>query len=135
MGQSDITAIASQVDIECVRRAARALVTEHQVDRTDAECVVIAVSELATNLLHYAFHGEIEMGVVYGPRGLGIRIESRDLGPGIADVSRALRDGYSSGKGLGSGLPGVMRLMDDFAIDSGPAGTRITACKWTTPQS
>ena len=65
-------------------------------------------------------------------RRAGIEIASRDAGPGIADLAAALRDGCSTGGGRGSGLPAVRRLMDEFAITSGPGGTRITARKWRT---
>jgi serine/threonine-protein kinase RsbT len=96
----------------------------------DAEAVVLAVSELAMNLARYAEQGEIVLSRVDAPRGVGVQIVSRDQGPGIPDLARALEDGYSTGGGLGSGLPGVRRLMDDFAIESRPAGTRIVATKW-----
>jgi serine/threonine-protein kinase RsbT len=99
--------------------------------RVEAEMIVLAVSELATNLLRYARAGVVTVEPVVGDTGApGLRVESIDLGPGIADVDQALEDGFSSGGGLGSGLPAVCRLMDDFMIESSPAGTRIVARKW-----
>ncbi|HEX2283086.1 MAG TPA: ATP-binding protein [Thermomicrobiales bacterium] len=122
--------IVADVDVERIRRQARALATHTGFGRHDAEAIRIAVSELATNLLRYAPGGELVVSVVSGANRVGILIQSSDPGPGIADVELALRDGYSTSGGLGSGLPGVCRLMDDFAIVSSPSGTSIEARKW-----
>jgi serine/threonine-protein kinase RsbT len=103
--------------------------------RDDAERVILAVSELATNLLKYAQHGRIEATALSGMRGTGVRIESHDAGPGIPDIEQALRDGYSTGGGLGGGLPGVVRLMDEVEIESDASGTHIIARKWLTTRS
>jgi serine/threonine-protein kinase RsbT len=119
-----------RIDVDRSRRAARALATALRFPTEATEGIVLAVSELATNLVRYSSGGSICLGTVEGPRGRGVRIESRDGGPGILDVPRALEDGYSTGGGLGSGLPAVRRLMDDFAIDSGPAGTVVVAQRW-----
>ena len=123
-------AITHLSDIERVRREARSLARRLGFGPADAERVILAVSELATNLLRYAQVGEITLRVNPGPRGVGIQVESQDAGPGIADVERALQDGYSTGGGLGSGLPRVRRLMDDFTIATSGQGTRITALAW-----
>jgi serine/threonine-protein kinase RsbT len=123
-------AIAEPADVEWARREARLLARRVGFGAADAECVSLAVSELATNLVRYARDGAIHLTTVSGPRGVGIEVESHDAGPGIADVGQALADGFSSGGGLGGGLPGVRRLMDDFQISSGPAGTTILARKW-----
>jgi serine/threonine-protein kinase RsbT len=96
----------------------------------DTEAVALATSELAMNLARYARRGQLSLSTVQGPSGSGVEIESRDRGPGIADLARALQDGYSTGGGLGSGLPSARRLMDEFQIDTGPGGTRILARKW-----
>ena len=66
------------------------------------------------------------------PGARGIRITSRDHGPGISDVEAAMRDGFTTGGGLGSGLPAARRLMDEFELVTGADGTTITACKWVT---
>jgi serine/threonine-protein kinase RsbT len=93
--------------------------------------VVLAVSELATNLLRYARTGHIMIETLVADTGQsGLRVESSDRGPGITDVDRALQDGFSTGGGLGGGLPAVRRLMDDVMIESNPVGTRIVAWKW-----
>lgn len=124
-------AISSQADLERARREARLLALDLGFDRDDAERVTLAVSELATNLLKYAQEGRMVATAISGERP-GIQIESQDAGPGIADIPSALVDGYSTGGGLGGGLAGVRRLMDEVEIRSSPAGTHITARKWLT---
>jgi serine/threonine-protein kinase RsbT len=93
--------------------------------------VALTVSELATNLLRYAVQGEVVLAPA-AATGYGLRIESRDAGPGIADLDAALRDGASTAGGLGSGLAGVRRLMDEMTITTAPQGTRIVVHKWLT---
>jgi serine/threonine-protein kinase RsbT len=123
--------IQSQTDVEHARRQTQRVGLAAGFTRVEAEMVVLAVSELATNLLRYARTGHIMIEPLVGDTGrLGLRVESSDRGPGIADVDRALQDGFSTGGGLGSGLPAVRRLMDDVMIESNPTGTRIVACKW-----
>jgi serine/threonine-protein kinase RsbT len=127
--------ILAEVDVERIRREAQVLVTHVGFDRHDAEAILLAVSELGTNLLRYAPGGELVVSVISGVNGIGILIQSSDPGPGIADVDLALSDGYSTSGGLGSGLPSVRRLMDDFTIDTSPSGTSIEARKWCCPPS
>jgi serine/threonine-protein kinase RsbT len=122
--------IVAEVDVERIRREAQVLATDVGFGRHDAEAILLAVSELGTNLVRYAPGGELVVSVVSGANGVGILIQSSDPGPGIVDVELALRDGYSTGGGLGSGLPSVRRLMDDFTIDTSPSGTSIEAHKW-----
>jgi len=122
--------IVAEVDVERIRRETRTLATDVGFDRRDVEAILIAVSELATNLMRYAPGGELVVSIVSEANGLGILIQSSDQGPGIVDVELALGDGYSTGGGLGNGLPGVRRLMDDFTIASSPSGTSIEAHKW-----
>jgi serine/threonine-protein kinase RsbT len=125
-------AIAADGDVGRARRAARALARDQGLGQAEAEAVALAVTELTTNLVRYAQDGEIVLSAVQGSRGGGVEVESRDAGPGISDLDRALRDGFSTGGGLGSGLPGAHRLMDEFEIITGPTGTRIVARKWPT---
>jgi serine/threonine-protein kinase RsbT len=127
--------VSSQVDVERVRRAARPIAAHLGFGREDAEAIALAVSELATNLVRYAPGGEILVSIFSEEAGTGLAIRSRDDGPGIADVELALRDGYSTGGGLGSGLPAVRRLMDDVVITTSPSGTLIEARKWLTGPS
>jgi serine/threonine-protein kinase RsbT len=118
--------------VEHARRIARRYAEELRFDPVQTEELALAITELGTNLLRYAGAGELSLTLVQGPRGDGIRIESRDEGPGIEDVELAMRDGYSTGGGLGSGLPSVRRLMDEFQLNSGPQGTSVVATKWQT---
>ena len=104
-------------------------------DRADEERIVLAVMELASNLVRYARAGELVIATMANETGGGIMVESRDAGPGIADVALALQDGYSTGGGLGSGLAAVHRLMDEFVLTTGPDGTRIETRKWLTRRS
>lgn len=130
-----VLTIVSLRDVERVRREARGLAARAGFNQVDAESIALAVSELATNLLRFAPGGTILASICQGDAGRAIVIESRDSGPGIVDVELALQDGYSTGGGLGSGLPGVRRLMDDFALSTGPGGTHIEARKWLNPPS
>lgn len=123
-------AIASRSDVEEARRETRAAMCALGFGSSEAEAVVLAVSELATNLVRYAHNGRITIDAVSMGLRFGVIVQSIDGGPGIADVHRALTDGFSTGDGLGSGLPAVRRLMDEFEIVSGPDGTHIRACKW-----
>lgn len=124
--------IAAPADLDLARRKARGLARTCGFGRIDTERLVLAVSELATNLLRYARDGDIVLTARENATCGGIQVESRDRGPGIPDLSRALEDGFSTGGGLGSGLPAVRRLLDDFEITSGPHGTRVTARLCTT---
>lgn len=118
--------VSSQTDVERARREVRALARALGFAATAAESVTVAAVELATNLVRYAERGELLLTPVEN----GLQIESTDFGPGIADLERALEDGFSTGGGLGGGLGGVKRLMDEVSIVTGPEGTRIVARKW-----
>lgn len=122
--------VRGQSDVERARRAARAIAFDVGFRGIDIDAIVLATSELATNLVRYACEGELIMRAVADTTRSGMSIESRDAGPGIADLPSALRGGASTGGGLGGGLPGVRRLMDTFAIETGPGGTTIVASKW-----
>ena len=89
-----------------------------------------AVSEVARNIVKFASSGEVSIELLDRPR-TGIRVVARDTGPGIPDVDRALEDGFSTYEGLGLGLPGARRLMDEFDIVSEQGrGTTISMTKW-----
>lgn len=124
--------VTSQSDVEELRRAVRGLAATIGFERAAAEEIVLAALELSTNLLRYARGGEIHVRRVHGNGRDGIEMSSDDAGPGIEDVERALEEGYSSGKGLGSGLPAVRRLTDEFEISSSPEGTHVRVRKWLT---
>ena len=90
-----------------------------------------AILEIARNIVTYAGHGNILIQLVEEGTCVGVRISAIDEGPGIADLAAAFTDGYTTGTGMGRGLPGARRLMDQFEIVSGPGiGTCITMTKW-----
>ena len=125
--------IASESDVVRAVLEASRLGQEAGLSKTDTQMLATAVSELARNIVKYAAAGEIRIDPVRGHRHLGIRVEARDRGPGIADIDTAMREHFSSGGTLGLGLPGVRRMMDEFTIESAPgAGTRVVIAKWHT---
>lgn len=127
--------VLSRLDADQARREARRLAISLGFDRGDAETVALAASELAMNLHRYAVEGEIVLRAVQDGARRGLEIESQDAGPGITDPELALQDGYTTGGGLGSGLPSARRLMDDFELITQPSGTRIIVRKWLTTRS
>jgi len=119
-------------DVEQVRRETRDLARGLAFSAADVERTALAASELAMNLLQHAQQGEIHISEAREGSRVGLTIESDDVGPGIVNVDRAMNDGFSTTGGLGSGLPGIRRLMDDFSIASTDRGTKIVAHKWRT---
>lgn len=124
--------IVTPADVATARRVARTLAADLGFAPVDTERVVLAVSELATNLVRYAQQGAILLAPLATAQGRGLQVESHDAGPGIANLSQALQDGFSTGGGLGHGLPAVQRLMDEVTITTAPHGTRIVARTWLT---
>jgi serine/threonine-protein kinase RsbT len=123
--------IKSERDIVLARQKGRALARDFGFSLGDATLIATAISELARNIITYAREGMITMNVIYTSKRGGLLIVASDEGPGIADIPRALRDGFSTSGSLGIGLPGVRRLMDEFDISSQPdAGTIVTVTKW-----
>jgi len=124
-------AIRSDTDIVMVRQQARVLAKELGFSASDLTLIATALSELARNIVEYAQQGEIILSQIKQGELRGLTIVAHDSGPGIADIERAMLDGYSTGKGLGLGLPGAKRLMDEFEITSCVGqGTTIKATKW-----
>ncbi len=122
--------IRSDADIVAARQAARELASRLGFSRTDLTLIATAVSEIARNIVRFADSGEVIIDLVDRPR-RGVHVVARDTGPGIADVAQALTDGYSTYSGLGLGLPGARRLMDEFAVVSEVGrGTTVTMTKW-----
>lgn len=122
--------VRADADIVAVRRAARETAARMGFGHTDQTIIATAVSEIARNIVRFAGSGEVEVQSLERPA-RGIRVIARDGGPGIADIDRALRDGYSTYSGLGLGLPGARRLMDEFDIASVVGrGTTVTLTKW-----
>jgi len=123
--------VASETDLIAARRKGRLMAEELGLSPTDATLVAAAISELARNIVHYAEKGEILIRVVRNGHRHGVTIEARDEGPGMADTRLAVQEGSSSFGGLGLGLSGVRRIMDQFDITSQPGrGTTITVTKW-----
>jgi anti-sigma regulatory factor (Ser/Thr protein kinase) len=123
-------AIHRDADIVAARQAARELAARSGFSGTDLTLIATAVSEIARNIVRFANSGEVVVELLERPRP-GVRVVARDTGPGIPDVERAMADGYSTYHGLGLGLPGARRLMDEFAVASEPGrGTTVTMTKW-----
>ena len=115
-----------------MRQAVRTTAVRLGFSLVDQTKLVTAASELARNTLDYGQGGECELEVVRSGERVGIRLVFRDEGPGIPDIERALRDGYTTGTGLGMGLGGARRLVDEFTIDSTVSvGTTIVVIRWT----
>jgi serine/threonine-protein kinase RsbT len=123
--------IESDPDIVTARRAVRELAGELGFPKVEQTLVATAVSEMARNVVRFAGAGEVLLSVVGDGRRQGVQVVVRDAGPGIADVEAALRDGYSTYAGLGLGLPGSRRVMDEFELRSEPGrGTTVVMTKW-----
>jgi RNA polymerase sigma factor (sigma-70 family) len=122
--------VRTDADIVAARQAARELASRLEFSPTDITLIATAVSEVTRNIVRFADSGEVVVRAVEQPRP-GISIVARDAGPGIADIEAALQDGYSTYQGLGLGLPGARRLMDEFAVVSETGrGTTVTMTKW-----
>ena len=123
--------IRSEYDIVTARHQVRELCTTLNFSTGEQTLVATCVSELARNIVEYAGSGEMAMGLADDKCRKGIVIIARDEGPGIPDIELAMKDGYSTSKGLGLGLPGSRRIMDEFAIVSKKGkGTTVTVKKW-----
>jgi serine/threonine-protein kinase RsbT len=123
--------IRSEHDIVVARRTVREAAAHLGFREADVTRIVTAASELARNVYKYAGEGVMRWRSLQSDSRAGIELQFVDHGPGIADIALALQPGYSSSKGLGMGLPGAKRLMDDLQIESVVGeGTRITLKKW-----
>ena len=125
-------AIESDADVVTARQRARALAVGLEMPSTDQTLLATAISEIARNITAYAVRGEVLIDLVRDENGRrGVRVIARDDGPGIENLERALTDGYTTGGGLGLGLPGARRLVDEFDIQTAPGeGTTVTLIKW-----
>jgi serine/threonine-protein kinase RsbT len=125
-------AVRRDVDIVLACQKGRMLAEQLGMPGNDQVVVVIAISEVARNIINYANCGEIVLSAFAQNGRQGISIVARDEGPGILDVERALQEGHSTGGGLGLGLAGAKRLMDEFKVLSQPGkGTTIVMKKWS----
>ena len=126
-----VVPIRADVDVVVARQKIRGLVSDLRFSGSELTLIATAISEVARNIVSYAGSGEIVMRVVQRGQRRGITVVARDKGPGIADIERAMEDGFSTSRGLGLGLPGSKRLMDEFELVSEVGrGTEITMTKW-----
>lgn len=123
--------IQSSTDIVSARQQGRALAAQAGFSSSNLTIIATAISEVARNIVEYAKEGEVVLTLINNGHKKGLQIVASDTGPGIADIATVMRDGYSTGKGLGIGLPGSRRLMDEFEITSQVGkGTTVTMRKW-----
>ena len=123
--------IEHEADIVTARQRGREMAAALGFSSTDQTLVALAISELARNIVVYAQRGEIVVSEIEEAGRRGVMVIARDDGPGIVDPELAMRDGYSTTKSLGVGLPGSRRIMDEFELDSTIGkGTTITMKKW-----
>ena len=129
--KSEILPIRSSEDIVRIRQTVRTMALEIGLSLVDQTKVITAASEIARNTLDYGGGGDATIEIVSTGLRKGIRLLFADQGPGIPDLQRAMTDGFTTGKGLGLGLSGAKRLVNEFEIDSEVGkGTRITLIRW-----
>jgi len=123
--------INSAVDIVTARQKGRVLAMELGFNGSELTLIATAISEVARNIVDHAKRGEIFVAPAHQGSRRGIVVVAHDEGPGIPDVEQAMQYGYSTGKGLGVGLPGAKWLMDEFSIETAVGnGTTVTMKKW-----
>ena len=123
--------LRSSEDVVAVRQMVRQWAVSDGFSLVDQTKIVTAASELARNALQYGNGGEAKLEALNDGARRGLRLTFEDQGPGIVDTQLALRDGYSTGGGLGLGLSGARRLSNEFALDSEPGrGTRVMIARW-----
>ncbi|MDQ7996285.1 MAG: anti-sigma regulatory factor [Luteibacter sp.] len=130
--KSGSQAVRIEQDVVLARQTARKLAVECGLRLVDQTKLITAASELARNAVIYGGGGDMDWEILEEERRKGLRLVFRDEGPGIPDLKLAMTDGWTSGGGLGLGLTGAKRLVDDFSVESTPGvGTRVMICKWT----
>lgn len=127
----DTLPLKNEADIVHARQTVRTWANEQGFSLVNQTKIVTAASEIARNTVTYGGGGTVRLEMLTGDR-RGLRLVFEDQGPGIENIELALRDGYTTGGGLGLGLGGAKRLCNDFSIESTPGkGTRITLTKWS----
>jgi len=130
--KSDSLPVRSSEDVVIVRTSVRKLAAELRFGIVDQTKIVTAASEIARNTVDYGRGGELRMEALKNGLKSGLRLVFIDQGPGIRDLDQALRDGFTTGNGMGLGLGGTRRLMDEFNIASKlNEGTTVTITKWS----
>ena len=128
---SDQRAVQTAEDVVAIRQAVRQRAVELGFNLVDQTKIVTAASELARNTVQYGGGGTVTIEALENLGRRGLRLTFADEGPGIADIDQAMKDGFTTGGGLGLGLSGAKRLSNDFHIDSKPGqGTRVTITRW-----
>ncbi len=131
MQKTETMNIQSSADVVLVRQAVRQFSIDVGFSLVDQTKIVTAASELARNTLDYGGGGTVKLETLQEGGRRGLRLTFEDQGPGIPDIEMALKDGFTSGGGLGMGLGGAKRLASDFAIESVVGeGTRVTIVRW-----
>lgn len=127
----DTIVVGAEQDIVTVRQRVRTMAVALKLSLVDQTKIVTAASELARNLWIYGGGGKVTLSEVQQGNRKGMRVDFVDQGPGIPDIEQALRDGFTSGGGMGLGLGGAKRLVNEFEIQSQPGqGTRVTIIRW-----
>ena len=127
--------VAAEAHVYVAAHQVKALARQMGFNEADQTRLETVISELARNIVLYAGEGAIKVQVVTKNKRRGLKIQALDHGPGIADIEQAMKDGYTTSGGLGSGLGGAKRMMDEFHIESAPGlGTRVMAIKWLKEQ-
>ena len=127
--------VAAEAHVYVAAHQVKALARQMGFNEADQTRLETVISELARNIILYAGEGAIKVQVVTKNKRRGLKIQALDHGPVIADIEQAMKDGYTTSGGLGSGLGGAKRMMDEFHIESAPGlGTRVMAIKWLKEQ-
>lgn len=130
--KSETLPVRTSEDVVNVRTSVRKLAAELRFGIVDQTKIVTAASEIARNTVDYGHGGDLRMEAVHNGSKSGLRLTFIDQGPGIRDIDQALTDGFSSGNGMGLGLGGTRRLMDEFDLASKlNEGTTVTITKWS----
>ena len=123
--------VVTDADVVEARQRGRALAAEAGFSSAEQTSIAAAIFEVARNILTHAQKGEIILGLVQSGDRNGVSVTAIDQGPGIPDIAQAMQDGYPTSDGVGTGLPGAKRLMDEFQVDSVVGrGTTVTMKKW-----
>jgi serine/threonine-protein kinase RsbT len=131
--RDELLAIRSSEDVVRVRQQTRVFAIEAGLSLVDQTKVITAASELARNALDYGGGGDVRLEALQDGGRRGVRLTFVDQGPGIPDIQLALKDGYTTGSGLGLGLSGARRLSNEFSIESNVGnGTKVTIARWKT---
>ena len=127
--------VAVEAHVYVAAHQVKALARQMGFNEADQTRLETVTSELARNIVLYAGEGDIKVQVVTRGKQRGLKIQALDHGPGIVNIEQAMRNGYTTSGGLGSGLGGAKRMTDEFHIESAPGwGTRVTAIKWLKEQ-